>query len=516
LIAQNGIQVSYGAIGTVGPNNVVSNVSYTGPNWASSGILVYQSNVNVLTNTVNNAQAGIYIVEGNGLVNGNTVTGSASGTGVSSYWGIDIADPPQAKASPVDKSASGTIASGTMTVNVTGNTITGGNDSASSVGLEADAGYYGTLNVIFNATDNVISGWGYGVEINQCESGCTGSIFDSIKVNHNSINGNTINMDANITSDGTYNWWGTTVRSEIVPTITGSVEFDPYYVDPAMTRSSFNNTWEGWTLITGSTDTPPRSAEYRDKLYVVIRGTGGSGNPWFRNMDWNGVWSSWSVVPTPVNTLTAPSLTSFNGKLYAIVAGVNNVVYVNSMDSFGNWAGWAPITGSANTRLGSAAFNNRLDLMLRGGAYPWVSSMGTNSLWSSWSGIFTLPSTLTTPSLTSFNGKLYATVPVVGGAVYMNSMNNMNAWSPSWTLITGSTNAPLGSEKFNNELYLMLKGGGWNHWVNHMNVYSQWSSWNYVITPFNTLPGPSLTAHNGKLYAIVAGVDTTIHVNNLS
>jgi len=212
LIAQNGIQVSSGADGIVGPNNVVSNVSYTGPIYGSTGILVY-NNVDILKNTVNEAQVAVYFIDGTSNISENTITATAAGTSVSAYWGIVVLDPPQVLPSPLEDEISGT-SMGTMSisgnvVNVLDNTITGGSDSADSVGVEADAGYYGTLNLTFSATGNTISGWGYGVKVDQCNVDCTDSVFDSIEVHQNNIAGNSpYGVWGNVTVNATYNWWG--------------------------------------------------------------------------------------------------------------------------------------------------------------------------------------------------------------------------------------------------------------------------------------------------------------------
>lgn len=58
-IAQNGIQLGYGATGEVKHNNVEGNW-YTGDNWTSTGILVFESsNVTVEGNTVTGSQTGV-------------------------------------------------------------------------------------------------------------------------------------------------------------------------------------------------------------------------------------------------------------------------------------------------------------------------------------------------------------------------------------------------------------------------------------------------------------------------
>ncbi|MGB8644400.1 MAG: hypothetical protein WCF84_04135 [Anaerolineae bacterium] len=219
--AQNGIQVSDGATGKVGPLNTVSGISYTGSGWSATSILVIESNVDIQFNTVTNGMLGIYMIEGNSNIVGNTVTASTAGVGQPGYWGIVVDDPPPAQPSPFDAGSSpkqsrqtsgpSTPSGGPMTVNVIGNRITTtGPVSDNSTGLEADAGYpgYGSANMAFYAASNLISGWTWGVGLYQCTSGCSGGTFTSVAFNYNSITGNTTGADSNVAVDGTRNWWG--------------------------------------------------------------------------------------------------------------------------------------------------------------------------------------------------------------------------------------------------------------------------------------------------------------------
>ncbi len=76
-IAQNGIQVSDGAIGSVNTNEVVDDVYVPGTAGAA-GILVYDSgSLNIADNTVSDTQYGI-VIYSDGLINSdnNTITGN--------------------------------------------------------------------------------------------------------------------------------------------------------------------------------------------------------------------------------------------------------------------------------------------------------------------------------------------------------------------------------------------------------------------------------------------------------
>jgi hypothetical protein len=94
FIAQNGIQFGYGGTGQAMKNTVNGNW-YTGANWASTGILVFESdNVSVDGNTVMNNQTGVdaeswcYFGVGSASNNkfiNNTITGSDYGAVVAAY-----------------------------------------------------------------------------------------------------------------------------------------------------------------------------------------------------------------------------------------------------------------------------------------------------------------------------------------------------------------------------------------------------------------------------------------------
>jgi parallel beta-helix repeat protein len=116
-IAQNGIQVSFGAGGTVHDNSV-SGDSYT-PAPQSAGILLYQAlaTTSVSGNTVSNSDWGVYAYQGQGpgttVISGNSVTGAVLGGA-----GLNIGD-----------------------FDVTGNTLSGGAD-----GVNAAGGATGTIH----------------------------------------------------------------------------------------------------------------------------------------------------------------------------------------------------------------------------------------------------------------------------------------------------------------------------------------------------------------------------------
>ena len=216
FIAQNGIQVSSGAKGTVGPNNVVSNLSYTANNTAATGFLIY-GDVAIHHNTVTDAKVGIYFVQGDTTISNNIVTTSQSNVGTSAFWGILAIDPPLAVPSPFDaetvtgkesSKAGATEFGSILTMKIANNTVTATGSSVDSSGIESDAGYAGTETLNLSVTGNKVTGWGSGVTVYQCTSGCSGSTFSSAVVQNNVIQNNTIGLYSNTVVDATKNWWG--------------------------------------------------------------------------------------------------------------------------------------------------------------------------------------------------------------------------------------------------------------------------------------------------------------------
>ena len=228
-VAQNGIVVGWGATGAVGPGNTVSNVSYSPGTLVASGVLVMFSDVDVLSNTVSGAQVGIYYWESSGSISENLITSSVVDVGSSVYWGmigtdggvsdgreLGATNPPNELDGVFDNSEmrmgtgatdSRTVAAATL--NILENQLVGGSDSGSPVGIEADI-RCGAGDLVLTGLGNQIADWGYGVVLNRCTSGGSGSA--DITLNQNMISGNSTygvyvtGLASNI--DAQRNWWG--------------------------------------------------------------------------------------------------------------------------------------------------------------------------------------------------------------------------------------------------------------------------------------------------------------------
>jgi uncharacterized delta-60 repeat protein len=185
LIAQNGIEVGFGAGGVV-TDNIVSGDSYTGSQPAdSSGILLYSTaaGTSVTGDSVTGCDLGIAALYTTGVVDitGDSVTGSA-GAAIYAYSGD---------------------------FNIRGNTLEGGVGDAGPAdntgdGIDLFDDISGTTIQNNLITDNTGNGIYVGSDITDSSAPLT--------VNDNSISGNAtagLDNESMIAIDATNNWWGT-------------------------------------------------------------------------------------------------------------------------------------------------------------------------------------------------------------------------------------------------------------------------------------------------------------------
>jgi hypothetical protein len=124
--AQNSIQIAFGATGSV-TSNVVGNDVYTGGGYSATGILIYASaGVTVKKNMINDTQGAVY-VEGdeNGDADKPSITGNHITT-TQTYDGIDVC--------------------GLSNATITGNIVTGSDESAIHVDSECGGPSTATVN----------------------------------------------------------------------------------------------------------------------------------------------------------------------------------------------------------------------------------------------------------------------------------------------------------------------------------------------------------------------------------
>jgi hypothetical protein len=223
--AQNGIQIGFGATGSI-DDNLVSDHSWagdTGP-WAASSILVYDAagSVQVTDNEVVDGQVGVYWITTNGLIGGNNIhvtapfavcdlcNGEISGIIVDPGEGPELipASPFEAgEVVPMGFAQDMEQVSATYTVVASDNTLTGvpSSGSADTVGLWVMAFYGDTLD--FSGSGNDISLWDTGVAFYHDTSSSL-NVHD-FKCNNLYSNNNygAYNLTTTLI-DVEQNWWG--------------------------------------------------------------------------------------------------------------------------------------------------------------------------------------------------------------------------------------------------------------------------------------------------------------------
>ena len=230
VTAQNGIQISSGAGGTV-DDCIISGNDYTGDTWTASGLLpIYGASVTVDGFTLDDNQTSIYLIDSDGSFANGSVT-NPTGDALYAYnTGAKEGGGPLA-ASPFDEGGGGRDARATMTATFTNSTFTG-TGATDSWGPSA---YVLGGHVDFTVTGCTVTGWDWGV-IAYEDGGTVAST-----VTGNSIYGNTsygfyTNAIAKATQDASGNWWGHASGPGgdgpgSGDAVAGAVDYSPWYAD---------------------------------------------------------------------------------------------------------------------------------------------------------------------------------------------------------------------------------------------------------------------------------------------
>lgn len=229
VTAQNGIQIGFGAGGTV-IDCSVTGIAYTGSGWIASGMLFYLGTTVDVSGTcsITNSQSNIVFQGTNGSVDGATVTTS----GVNNEEGVSIRDYgytmigiENLSFNPVSplmeewKKEPGQKGEPT-TVSLSNMNLTGVHEPA-SYGIAA---WSIGDNVTVTVDYCTIQDWEIGLVAYE-----SGSTVD-VTADHNTIASNDLNFWSNaaLTQDAEQNYWGTVNYLAIAALIDGDVDFDPW------------------------------------------------------------------------------------------------------------------------------------------------------------------------------------------------------------------------------------------------------------------------------------------------
>ncbi len=237
--AQNGIQVSFGAGGSVADCSV-SNMRYTPASTVASGLLMYQgTSVDVSNVALVDAQEAVYYTDTSGSIDGVSVSFAVSqpdydGVAVNNATALARADDGRPVPAPLEEQytpARGLRAP--ITVNLSNGCLTG-TGGVGTTGIWAGSAS-SPLDV--NVSNMKVTNWGYGV--------VAAGASVSLDVTHSSIAGNVVrgydNTGSGAAQDAAFNWWGAANgpsgdgggSGDAVASVGGEVTFTPYLTSGA-------------------------------------------------------------------------------------------------------------------------------------------------------------------------------------------------------------------------------------------------------------------------------------------
>ena len=217
--AQNGIQISYGATGTISGNTISGN-DYTPNTTSSTGIIIYQagSGVVITNNNLSGSgsavnQTGIYVQESNNVTVSNNIVANTIFDGIDLYL----------------------LAGATVSGNTVYNTGTDGIwlGKASNISI--------LNNTLYNNGFGSMASSDANVSAIRLSSGVSAA---TVAIHYNNITGNkngVVNQSGTVWVDATHNWWGDVLgpyQSVTNPSADGDAVSNYVLYDPFLTSSN--------------------------------------------------------------------------------------------------------------------------------------------------------------------------------------------------------------------------------------------------------------------------------------
>jgi len=208
-----------------------------------------------------------------------------------------------------------------------------------------------------------------------------------------------------------------------------------------------DNSFSGWTRISGTTPSAPTLASHDDTLILTVRGM--NNRIYYRSYDCiSDEWGEWAALPSGT-TCDSPTATILGDGLHIIVRGFsttsvagNRSLWRGSLNLttkvFSGWTKLSGATESAPTLAASQTLNN-LCLVVRG-----LNERIYHNTWNGtdWEGWTALPSgaTCDSPTATILEDELHMIVRGMSGTSLWHYYINLSTSDHSgWTRISGST-----------------------------------------------------------------------------
>ena len=130
----------------------------------------------------------------------------------------------------------------------------------------------------------------------------------------------------------------------------------------------------------GSTSEAPASIVFRNRLYLFARGNA-TDVIWYNSMNTNGTWAGWQQVPGSHTIVASPAVAVMNDKLVLYQVHSNGYIYLSQMSADGSWTGWWAFNTpglelQTNAGVSATVFRNRILLVAKGRhGSPWANTI---------------------------------------------------------------------------------------------------------------------------------------------
>jgi hypothetical protein len=206
----------------------------------------------------------------------------------------------------------------------------------------------------------------------------------------------------------------------------------------------------------------------------------GSGHyPEFHNAEnvWFGLTARfWQKTIPTITTNTAPAAASLGNRIYVVIKGDDNRIYINSAADGESFGGWTEVQGHAETRraVAAAALDNRL----------YVFAIGINDK-----------------------------------CIYVNSAvagQPFDGWGKRWSALPAATTDVVpAAASLGNRIYVFAKGINNRIYVNAALEGQAMGNWKEVEGNATTDAAPAAASLGGRVYVFVKGInDRRIYVNS--
>ncbi|HEY3230143.1 MAG TPA: serine hydrolase, partial [Roseiflexaceae bacterium] len=288
-------------------------------------------------------------------------------------------------------------------------------------------------------------------------------------------------------------------------------------------RNAFNAAW----LTPAITDVAPAAASLGNRIYVVIKG---DDQHIYLNPAVDGQpCSGWMEVEGHGTTQLAPGAASLGNRIYALVRGINDKhIYVTSalagqpFDGFG--FGWTALPNvMTDVTPAAASLGNRIYVFAKGINDKQIyvnSALDGQALdgngWSAIPGV----TTDVAPAAASLGNRIYVFAKGINDKqIYVNSAlpgQPFDGWGNGWSAIPGvTTDVAPAAASLGNRLYVFAKGLNNRIYVNSALDGQAMGNWKEVEGNATTDAAPAAASLGGRVYVFAKGInDRRIFVNS--